>query len=259
MSIWGKIAGAAAGAAIGGPIGALIGAFAGHFMIDRAGREQHEIERRSQYEEGRVRNEEVARTQDQIAFTIGVIALSAKLAKSDGTVTRDEVEMFKRVFPIPPEEEANVGHLFNLAKQDVAGFEAYAKQIAYLFRARPGTLEDLLDSLFLIARADGALHPGEQEYLRRVGEIFGLSEDQFQRIRAAHFGPDKQDPYVILGIERSISNEDLKLAYHKLVRENHPDSLIGRGVPPEFVRTATERLAAINGAYDRVRRERGIS
>lgn len=257
MSIWGKLTGAAAGAAFGGPIGALIGAFAGHFIIDRGGRENER--ERSHGEDGRGRREDGSGLQDQIAFTIGVIALAAKLAKADGTVTRDEVEMFKRVFPIPPEEEANVGYLFNLAKQDVAGFEAYAKQITSLFRARPGVLQDLLDSLFLIARADGTLHPGEQEYLHRVAEIFGLSEEQFQRIRAAHFGPDKQDPYVILGIERSISSDDLKRAYHKLVRENHPDSLIGRGVPPEFVRTATERLAAINAAYDRICNERGIS
>src|SRR5882724_3077335 len=103
MSIWGKVAGAAAGATIGGPLGALIGAFAGHFMIDRAGRDGHEIER-THHEDGRPRNEEAARTRDQIAFTIAVIALAAKLAKADGTVTRDEVEMFKRVFPIPPEE-----------------------------------------------------------------------------------------------------------------------------------------------------------
>ena len=258
MSIWGKLTGAAAGAALGGPIGALIGAFAGHFIIDRSGRERHELDS-SRGDDGRGRREDGAGSQDQIAFTIGVIALAAKLAKADGTVTRDEVDMFKRVFPIPPEEEANVGHLFNLAKQDVAGFEAYAKQVAYLFRARPGVLEDLLDSLFLIARADGQLHPGEQDYLRRVAEIFGLSEDQFQRIRAAHFGPDREDPYVILGIERSISTDDLKRAYHKLVRENHPDSLTARGVPPEFIRTATERLAAINGAYERICRERGIS
>lgn len=238
-------------------MGALLGAFAGHFMIDRAGRDSRQVT--PNYEESRARNEDAARGQDQIAFTIAVIALVAKLAKADGTVTRDEVEMFKRVFPIPPEEEANVGHLFNLAKQDVAGFEAYAKQAAYLFRGRPGVLEDLLDSLFVIARADGSFHQGEQEYLHRVGEIFGLSEDQYQRLRAAHFGPDKADPYFILSVERSVSNEDLKRAYYALVKENHPDSLIARGVPPEFVRLANERLAAINGAYERICRERGIS
>jgi DnaJ like chaperone protein len=163
------------------------------------------------------------------------------------------------VFPVPREEEANVGHLFNLAKQDVAGFDSYARQLASLFRSRSGVLEDLLDSLFLIAKADDRLHEGELEYLRHVAEIFGLSEDEFQRIRASHFGPDREDPYFILSVERSASDEDVKRAYHHLVRENHPDRLIARGVPEEFVRLANDKLAAINGAYDAIKRQRGIS
>jgi DnaJ like chaperone protein len=252
MSIWGKIAGAAAGLTFGGPIGALLGALAGHLLIDRESRRRPDADDRDR------RDGRKLREHDEIAFTIGVIALSAKLAKADGTVTRDEVDVFKQVFPVPREEDANVGHLFNLAKQDVAGFDSYARQLANLFRHRPGVLEDLLDSLFLIAKADDRLHPGELEYLRRVAEIFGFSEGEFQRIRAAHFGPDHEDPYVILGVERSVSDDDLKRAYHKLVRENHPDSLIARGVPEEFVKLATEKLAAINGAYDHIKQERGI-
>ena len=252
MSIWGKVAGADAGLAIGGPIGGLLGAVAGHLLVDREGRRRDAAVPDD-------RSDKRFPERDEVAFTIGVIALAAKLAKSDGTVTRDEVEVFKRVFPVPREEEANVGHLFNLAKQDVAGFDSYAKQLASLFRGRPGVLEDLLDSLFVIAKADDRLHPGELEYLRNVAMIFGFSDGQFQRIRASHFGPDHEDPYVILGVERSVADEDLKRAYHKLVRENHPDSLIARGVPEEFVRMATEKLAAINGAYDNIKKERGIA
>ena len=258
MSIWGKVFGAAAGLAIGGPIGALLGALAGHIFVDRAS--GREVERREERpdDDSRARGNGRIRERDEIAFTIGVIALAAKLAKADGTVSRDEVEVFKRVFPVPREEEANVGHLFNLAKQDVAGFDSYARQLASLFRGRPGVLEDLLDSLFLIAKADNRLHPGELEYLRQVAQILGFSDGEFERIRASHFGPDREDPYVILGVERSISDDDLKKAYHKLVRENHPDSLIARGVPAEFVRLANEKLASINGAYDKIQRERGI-
>ncbi len=252
MSVWGKIAGVAAGLAIGGPLGALLGGLAGHMLIDREGRRRRDDERRDD------RDDRSIRDRDQVAFTIGVIALAAKLAKADGTVTRDEVEIFKRVFPVPREEEANVGHLFNLAKQDVAGFDSYAKQLASLFRSRPGVLEDLLDSLFLIAKADNSLHPAELEYLKHVGQIFGFSAAQFERIRASHFGLDREDPYVILGADRAASDDDLKRAYHQLVRENHPDSLIARGVPEEFVRLATEKLAAINGAYEAIKKERGI-
>jgi DnaJ like chaperone protein len=260
MSVWGKIAGAAAGFAIGGgPIGALIGAFAGHMILDREGRKRvPEVREERGERNGRERGERNLRERDEIAFTVGVIALAAKLAKADGTVTRDEVEVFKRVFPVPREEEANVGHLFNLAKQDVAGFDSYARQLASLFRSKPGVLEDLLDSLFLIAKADNNLHPGELEYLKHIAQIFGFTRAQFERIRASHFGPDREDPYIILGVDRSSSDGDVKRAYHALVRENHPDSMIARGVPADFVRLATEKLAAINGAYEAIKRERGI-
>jgi DnaJ like chaperone protein len=256
MSVWGKIAGAAAGLAIGGPIGALLGGLAGHLLLDRSRRAEVRDEPKER-EHGRSDRSNI-RERDEVAFTIGVIALAAKLAKADGTVTHDEVDVFKRVFPVPREEEANVGHLFNLAKQDVAGFDSYAKQLASLFRSKPGVLEDLLDSLFLVAKADNRLHAGELEYLKHVAQIFGFTSAQFERIRASHFGPDREDPYVILGVDRSSSDEDLKRAYHALVRESHPDSLIARGVPEEFVRLATEKLASINGAYDKIKKERGI-
>jgi DnaJ like chaperone protein len=252
MSVWGKIGGVAAGLALGGPIGALLGGLAGHLLIDREGRRRRDDERQDS------RDDKTVRDRDQVAFTIGVIALAAKLAKADGTVTRDEVEVFKRVFPVPREEEANVGHLFNLAKQDVAGFDSYAKQLASLFRSKPGVLEDLLDSLFLVAKADNRLHAGELEYLKHVAQIFGFTSAQFERIRASHFGPDREDPYVILGVDRAAPDEDVKRAYHALVRENHPDTMIARGVPEEFVRLATEKVASINAAYEMVKKERGI-
>lgn len=254
MSIWGKIAGAAAGLALGGPLGALVGAIAGHVILDRS---SDHIATSEGGDGGR--SSRHGRERDEVAFTIGVIALAAKLAKADGTVTRDEVDAFKRVFPVPRDQEANVGHLFNLAKQDVAGFDSYAQQLASLFRSRPGVLEDLLDSLFLIAKADSELHPSELEFLRRVAEIFGFAQAQFERIRASHVGPDREDPYVILGVSRSANDEALKKAYHQLVRDNHPDSQIARGVPEEFVRQANQKLAAINGAYDIIKKERGIN
>jgi DnaJ like chaperone protein len=91
-----------------------------------------------------------------------------------------------------------------------------------------------------------------------VADIFGFSRTQFERIRASHFGPDREDPYVILGITRAASDAEVKKAYHTLMKENHPDSLVARGVPAEFVRLATEKVAAINGAYEIIKKERGL-
>ena len=233
MSVWGKVSGAAAGLVVAGPVGALVGAVAGHFIFDREG-------------------------DPRVAFTIAVIALAGKMAKADGIATEEEFAIFLKVFSVPAHEEANVRRIFNLARQDVAGYESYAGQIARLFMGNPAILEDVLDGLFEIAKADGVLHPAESRFLERVAEIFGFAPGEFRRIRASHFAPDLSDPYVILGVSYVADENEIKQTYRRLVRENHPDSLMARGVPPEFIKLANDKLAAINNAYDRIERERGL-
>jgi DnaJ like chaperone protein len=239
MSIWGKLGGAAAGFAVGGPIGALLGGLAGHFALDR-----------SKGVDGDAIND--------VAFTVGVIALGAKMAKADGQVTTDEVAAFKDVFKVPPGEEGNVARIFNLAKQDVAGYEAYAEQLAAMFKGNRKLLEDVLEGLFHISKADDSLHPREEKFLHEVAKRFGISDTEFAYIKARHVTAAKRNPYDVLGIEPSISNEGLKTHYRKLVSDNHPDKLIARGVPKEFVAIATEKIAVINEAYGQIAKERGI-
>jgi DnaJ like chaperone protein len=237
MSIWGKIGGAAAGLLAGGPVGAAFGALAGHFLVDRP-------------------SAVPARAADPgVAFTIAMIALGAKMAKADGVATGDEEEAFRQYFRVPPSEEANVRRIFRLARQDTAGFEAYARQIANIYRGQPAVLEDILDGLFEIAKADGVLHPGELAFLERVTDIFGFAPNEFRRIRASHF-PDREDPYLILGVAHDANDDEIKRTYRLLVRENHPDSLMARGVPEEFVKLANDKLAAINTAYEKIGQER---
>lgn len=234
MSVWGKVSGAAAGLFVAGPVGALVGAVAGHFFLDRE-------------------------SDPGVTFTIAIIALAGKMARADGVVTEEEFEVFARVFSVPPQEEANVRRIFNLARQDIAGFEHYAGQIARLFRGNPAMLEDVLDGLFEIAKSDGVLHPCEARFLERVAEIFGFAPNEYRRIRASHFAPELTDPYVILGLSYGADEEELKQTYRRLVRENHPDSLMARGVPAEFIKLATDKLAAINNAYEKIRAERGLA
>ena len=234
MSVWGKVSGAAAGLFVGGPVGAVVGAVVGHFFLDRD-------------------------SDPGVTFTIAIIALAGKMARADGVVTEREFEVFRQVFGVPPEEDANVRRIFNLARQDMAGFEHYAGQIARLFMGNPAMLEDVLDGLFEIAKADGVLHPCEAKFLERVAEIFGFAPNEYRRIRASHFAPELTDPYVILGLSYSADEEELKQTYRRLVRENHPDSLMARGVPAEFIKLANDKLAAINTAYEKIRIERGLT
>ncbi len=241
MSIWGKMAGAATGFALGGPIGALLGAVAGHFGVDRQ----------------LTHDEADGSPENQIAFTVGVIALGAKMAKADGVVTPDEIAAFKEVFRVPQGEMHNVARIFNLAKQDVAGYEAYAAQLAHLFRDNRELLEDVLEGLFHIAAADGVLHPKEDEYLQEVAERFGFSAAEFRSIRARFVPRDRSDPFKVLGVPHDASLEVIKARYRKLIQENHPDKAIARGMPTEFIKIATDKVAAINAAHEQILKERG--
>lgn len=187
-----------------------------------------------------------------VAFTIAVIALGAKMAKADGLVTRDEVTAFREVFEIPKSEEKNAARIFNMARHDVAGFEEYAQRIRAMFGQGDNALEHLMEGLFHIALADGTYHPGEDKFLHRVGEIFGLDERRFRSIRC-RFVPDAEpDPWSVLGISPDTPVEEARKVWRGLVRESHPDVMIARGVPEEALRMAEKRLIAINQAWEEI-------
>lgn len=192
------------------------------------------------------------RPERTVAFTIGVIALGAKLAKADGTVTRDEVAVFRAVFTIPPGDEKSAARVFNLARQDVAGFDAYARKIAALFPPRDPVLRDLLEGLFHVALADGDFHPAEDAFLRQVAEIFGLGEACYRSMHARFVPGATPDPYDLLELPHEATLEDARAAFRRMVRESHPDALRARGVPDEAVKMAEERLKALNSAWEEV-------
>ncbi|WP_407050312.1 TerB family tellurite resistance protein [Methyloraptor flagellatus] len=194
-----------------------------------------------------------------VAFTVALIALSAKMAVADGVVSADEVQTFRRVVDVPPEEERNVERLFDIAKADVAGFETYAKRIAEIAEGDAVFLADVLEGLFHIAAADAYVHERELVFLERVAEIFGLDEAAFNRIAAGFIRRKGPDPYVVIGIDREATDAEVKKAYRARVAECHPDRHFASGLPKEALGMLSDRLAALNAAWESVRLERGIS
>ncbi|MFG1347510.1 molecular chaperone DjiA [Xanthobacter autotrophicus DSM 431] len=232
---YGLIGGAGVGLVLGGPLGALLGALAGH-ALDRL---------------------LLAPAPKPAAFSVALIALSAKMAKADGVVVPAEVEAFREVFDIPPEDLDAVARLFNLAKQDTAGFEAYARQVAEMFADDEDTREDLLDALFHVAKADHAVHEKELAFLAEVSRILGFSGAAYARIEARHVRrPD--DPYAVLDLGPGASDAEVKARWRALVASHHPDRIAARGLPPAALRLANDRVAALNAAYDRITRERAL-
>ena len=239
MSIWGKIIGGATGFAFGGPIGALLGGVAGH-AIDK-------IKTKKKLPE------ETA--LKQIGFTIGVIVLSAKMAKADGKVTEDEIRAFKEKINIPDNEIKNVAKLWDQAKKTTDGFQIYARQIANLLEKNSSVLEELLKLLIIIALADGKITIPEIKYLEKVGNIFGFSKEDFERIYSSKSGVST-DPYQILGVSRDASIDEIKQKWKQLAINHHPDRLISQGIPEDLIHKSTSRLKEINNAWDTIQNQR---
>jgi len=143
-----------------------------------------------------------------------------------------------------------------LATQDVAGFDFYLRKVAKIYESQCPVLEDVLDCLFYVAMADGVAHPNEEAFLDEAARIFDMKPAAYRRLKALHLGIGDDDPYLVLGVEQSVTDTELKQAFRILVKENHPDAMVARGVPIDLIKIAESRMAAINTAYERVVLER---
>lgn len=253
MGYWGKIIGGMAGFAMGGPFGAIVGAALGHAADSGAPLNFGELP----FSPARIA---ALLGQREQLFAISVVVLAAKLAKCDGPVKRAEIDAFKRQFRIPPESLHDIARLFDQARDSPESYAPYADQLGQAFADNRGMLEDVLAALFVIARADGPVNRAELEFLSRVYRGFGLDQRAWDRARGSipRQAADEPDAYTVLGISRSTSDEEVRAVWKRLMRENHPDSLAARGVPPEFIARASEKVARINAAWDRIKRERGL-
>jgi DnaJ like chaperone protein len=261
----GKLIGGIAGLAFGGPMGAVLGAAVGHAADTGALPGQQNFAGRLGAAPERLRLQQVRLAamlgQRDQAFAVSVVVLAAKLAKCDGVVNRAEIDAFKRQFRIAPGQAAEIGRLFDQARDGAEPYEAYARQLGSLFADHPAVLEDVLTALFNIARADGALTRQEQEFLLRTHAAFGLDRLAWDRARGAsprNQPGDTSDPYAALGLTREATDDTLRATWKRLMRENHPDSLASRGVPADLIEKASSRVATINAAWDRIKRERGL-
>jgi DnaJ like chaperone protein len=247
MSIWGKLIGGAAGMALGGPIGAILGIAAGH-GVDKV--------RKFDIDES---NKNFSNDQKEQIFATSVIAISAKLAKADGKISKSEILAFKKIFEFPAEDEKAISNIFNSAKENIDDYKDIAEQVYKVFKSDKELLFELLNSLFSIAYADGELHSKEKEMLSQIAKIFQISGNEFESLNNIFEAKISKDNtsinrnYKILGLSENASLEQISNQYRKLIKEYHPDKLQGMGLPKEFIELANQKLSAINKAYTEIK------
>ena len=237
MAIWGSLIGGMIGLSLGGPFGMLLGSLIGG-KISRA---------KSRAGFGSF-------AQPQQIFALSLIVLSAKLSKADGQVSKEELIAVKDKLRIPENELDQVGKIFNKAKEESAGYEPYAQQIAQIYRGNINVLEEVINILFYIAEADGNVSKSELKMIEHIAQIFGLTEIQFSSIKESRKSSDKLNPYIVLESNPDDTIEIIRKRYLKLSKEHHPDLLISKGVPQEVIDESKAKMRAINSAWDQVQK-----
>ena len=237
MSIWGSLIGGFVGFSFAGPIGALIGSIIG-----------------SKLSSSRKRSFQGGFAPQQQMFAISLIILTAKLAKADGQVSKEELIAVKNKLKIPEHEIQQVAKIFNKAKDDSLGYEPYAKQIAQIYRGNPAVLDEVINILFYVAEADGKVSNSEIVMIESIAKIFGLSQSQFEGIKESRKGSDKLNPYIVLGFKADDDFATIRKKYLQLSKEHHPDVLINKGVPEEVIEESKKKMRAINSAFDQIKK-----
>ncbi len=257
MGILGRVIGGVAGLAMGGPFGAVMGQQVGHAA---------ENSLRGHAAPGLLGGARIAGlfARPEEIYALCVVVLSAKLAKVDGMVNRAEIDAFKAAFPMPPDAARDIGRLFDTARDSPDGYAAYADQLGRAFEAQPWMMEDVLAALFAIARADRPIVVSEHRMLQDVARRIGVGESGWMRAlsgtprRLRPPQPDEPDAYAVLGVSARDDDAAVRAAWVGLMRTHHPDSVAARGGSAEEAAAAGVRVARINAAWDRIKRERGL-
>lgn len=248
MGWFGKLTLGSLGLFMAGPLGAIAGAALGHILFDQ---ETSFVSKTLPFG-----HEE----QAQAAYFVSLFSILGKLAKADGVVSREEINIvnqFLSTLRMPEQQKQFAKNVFNEAKNSPYTIDDFASQLYQVNQNQPAILLSFLDLLFKVAAADGKLHDEEESALFRIKNIFRISDSQFADLKSVYFRQDDRY-YRTLNCTMQSTDEEIKSSYKKLVKEYHPDMIISKGLPEEFVDVATKKFQEIQEAYTRIRQERGF-
>jgi DnaJ like chaperone protein len=254
MGWFGKLTLGSLGMLLGGPLGAIAGAALGHVLIDKKAdliRQDTRAIPRPEFEYAE---------QTQAAFFISLFSILGKLSKIDGVVSKDEIAVvqdFINSLPIDETEKQFARQVFNEAKDSPYRIDDFATQLYQAVKDQPTLIHPYFDLLFKIVAADGTFHPAEEAALKRVKAIFNLSDKHYEDIKAVYFD-DLDKHYKMLNCTPESSKDEIKSNNKKLVKDYHPDVIISKGLPEEFIEFAEKRFREIQESYEKIRQERNF-
>lgn len=250
MSWMGKLVGGTIGFALGGPLGAIFGAAFGHAF-----------DKETEYEEVGGRQRLSSFEQHQLTFFVAAFSMLAKLAQTDGRVTKAEIDSIEKFMEkdlrLDPQSRHVATNIFRTALNAPGTFTDFARQFYGQFYNQPQILELMIDILVRVAVSDGSMTQAEESLILSAVRDFNFSQLRYEQLKSQYVRTaDKA--YAVLGCSPSDSDEQIKRCYRQRVQEYHPDKIAANGLPSEFTRFAQDKFREIQEAWERIKEVRGI-
>lgn len=261
MSWIGKILGGGMGMLMGGPIGAVIGGAIGHLFVDSQVEAVADSKQRSgtgrPVREARFTNQE----QKQAVFFASTFAMLGKMAKADGKVTQAEIKIVEGFMRdhlrLDKQARMFAVNIFNRAKDDAYPYSQYGTEFAQHFQYDQNMRMVLFEMLFQVAAADGMVHHAEEHLLEETVRYLNIPRHLFEELKA-RLAPSVDPAYTVLGLTADATDAEVKKAYRAKVMEYHPDKIVSKGLPEEFLKFAEEKFKEVNEAYETIKKSRGL-
>ena len=248
MSMFKIFVGGTLGFMWGGPLGAVAGAALGNFLS------------RDEYEREYSNYERTSEDEMQSVFFTCVLSLCGKIAKADGVVTKEEddkVYKFIEQFISGDQQMREFAtQVYEESKNSPHSHLEFAEQFYSVFGAELQMQETIIEALFSVALADGNFHPAEEKIILETAEVFGFTQDRYDRIRSLYV-KELTHEYTVLGLRPGAPFSEVKKQYRKMASEYHPDKVIAKGMPQQFVELANKKFAEINQAYEKIKAHTG--
>lgn len=197
-------------------------------------------------------------TAKDVSFIQSMAGLSAKIAKADGIVSENEIKIFKKIFNA--DKNPQIARTFNEAKKTTDGYEYYAKQLKMVSRNNLDMKETIIENLFKIAVADGEIGEEELMMFDNIADIIEIPQGNYTLIKNRFILKPKDheinQDYETLGVPFTASEKEIKRHWVELINTYHPDRIQAAGGDAKEIEIATQKMAAINSAYERIMKQR---
>ena len=247
MGWFGKVVGGTIGFALAGPLGAMAGAVFGHAFDKNGSHQEHRY----------LSSGETA----QLTFFVGAFSMLAKLVRSDGRIEKEEIDTIEKFMAedlnLAPESRQYARNIFQTALHSHESFEDFAVQFYNQFRYQPQFLELMIDIMLRVAVSDAAVNDNEEKIIQSAAHIFNFTDERYGSLRSKYVS-DAEKYYAVLNAGNTDTDDHIKQQYRKLAQDYHPDKIVSKGLPEEFVKFAHDKFRDIQEAYDAIKKERGM-